>query len=292
MSRKLPILLAFLVAAACGDDSTTPTAPSTPPSTTPSLTRLAIKAPSAFVDSGQVLAVGETVDLDACAVYSDLSEDCAIAATWESQQPGVATVDDGLVAGVAPGIAPIRATYQTVSATAEITVEAASAVDLSIFGPGEFADSRELEVGEEVQLRAEVELSDGSTREPENAEWRSGNTTVATVSSNGLLIGRQAGSFDLRVTAEGLTARITGIRVVSPPESETTTDPDPDPEPDSDHPPIRSFRNCTEMRSAGWTRGVNRNGGTYRDSWDSAERRTYNLNTGRDRDKDGHACET
>ena len=178
-----------------------------------------------------MLAVGETVDLDACAVYSDSSEDCTITATWESRQPGVATVDNGRVTGVAQGTAYIRATYQTVSATAEITVEAASAVALSIFGPREFVDSRELEVAEEVQLRAEVELWDGSTREPENAEWRSGNTTVATVSSNGLLIGRQAGSFDLRVTAEGLTARITGIRVVAPPGSETT---EPDPEPDAD----------------------------------------------------------
>ena len=34
-----------------------------------------------------------------------------------------------------------------------------------------------------------------------------------------------------------------------------------------------------------------RKGGTYRDSWDDAEMRTYNLNTARDRDNDGHACE-
>ena len=34
-----------------------------------------------------------------------------------------------------------------------------------------------------------------------------------------------------------------------------------------------------------------RNGGTYQDSWDDAEGRTYNLNTSSDRDNDGHACE-
>ena len=45
------------------------------------------------------------------------------------------------------------------------------------------------------------------------------------------------------------------------------------------------------MREAGWTRGVYRHGGTYQDAWDDAERRTYNLNTERDRDQDGHACE-
>ena len=45
------------------------------------------------------------------------------------------------------------------------------------------------------------------------------------------------------------------------------------------------------MRNAGWNRGVNRNGGTYRASWDNAERQTYSLNTESDRDRDGHACE-
>ena len=58
-----------------------------------------------------------------------------------------------------------------------------------------------------------------------------------------------------------------------------------------DHPPVQTFRNCTLMREAGWNRGVNQNGGTYRDAWDDAERRTYRLNTARDRDRDGHACE-
>jgi hypothetical protein len=61
--------------------------------------------------------------------------------------------------------------------------------------------------------------------------------------------------------------------------------------PSQDHPPAVKFRNCAALRSAGWTLGVRRNGGTYRDSWDAAERRTYSLNPARDGDKDGHACE-
>ena len=57
------------------------------------------------------------------------------------------------------------------------------------------------------------------------------------------------------------------------------------------HPPVQTYRNCASMRAAGWDEGVNRSGGTYRDAWDDAEIRTYNLNTARDRDNDGHACE-
>ena len=58
-----------------------------------------------------------------------------------------------------------------------------------------------------------------------------------------------------------------------------------------DPPPVRQFSNCAQMRAAGWTRGVRRAGGTYRTSWNAAERRTYSMNTARDGDRDGHACE-
>lgn len=57
------------------------------------------------------------------------------------------------------------------------------------------------------------------------------------------------------------------------------------------HPPVETYRNCAMLRRAGWNRGVQGSGGTYRDAWDAAERQTYALNTGRDRDGDGHACE-
>jgi hypothetical protein len=89
--------------------------------------------------------------------------------------------------------------------------------NLTIQGPTWFADSNELEVDQTAQLRANLELSDGSTREDVDAEWTSSNTTVATVSADGLLTGRQPGGFDLRATAEGLTARVSGIRVVPKP---------------------------------------------------------------------------
>ena len=253
------------------------------------------------------------------------------------------------------------------------TVEAVPIVAerLVITGSADFLDNRELEVGQTVQLRADLEMSDDSVRENVAAEWSSSNTTVATIDSSGLVTARQAGGFDIRATAEGLTARLTGVSAVLPPQPNRSptvavscdpcevevdnevrlranaSDPDNDPlsygwsaprgrfigstseatarwrAPDQegsvqitvrvtdgrggsvaqsvtvrvnpaapDHPPVREFRNCTEMRGAGWNRGVNRNGGTYRSSWNDAERRTYNLNTKSDRDNDGHACET
>ena len=64
-----------------------------------------------------------------------------------------------------------------------------------------------------------------------------------------------------------------------------------EPPPVAEHPPIQTYPNCNAMREAGWTRGVNREGGTYQEAWDEAEKRTYALNTARDGDSDGHACE-
>lgn len=63
------------------------------------------------------------------------------------------------------------------------------------------------------------------------------------------------------------------------------------PPPIAPHPPIQTFPSCNAMRAAGWTRGVNRDGGSYHAAWNGAEKQTYALNAARDRDGDGHACE-
>ena len=58
-----------------------------------------------------------------------------------------------------------------------------------------------------------------------------------------------------------------------------------------EHPPIKKYSSCTEMR-ADWPKGVNKNGGTYYEAWNDAEKRTYEMNSGNlDRDNDSHACE-
>ena len=74
--------------------------------------------------------------------------------------------------------------------------------ELTVHAPQWFADSLELEVGQEVQLSANITMSDGAIQEGVDAEWMSSNTVVATISADGLLTGRQPGGFDLRATAE------------------------------------------------------------------------------------------
>ena len=65
-------------------------------------------------------------------------------------------------------------------------------------------------------------MSDGAIQEGVDAEWMSSNTVVATITSSGLLAGRQPGGFGVSVNTEGLTARLSGLRVVPPPEPDFT----------------------------------------------------------------------
>ena len=59
----------------------------------------------------------------------------------------------------------------------------ATAQELTVHAPQWFADSLELEVGQEVQLSANITMSDGAIREGVDAEWMSSNTVVATITS-------------------------------------------------------------------------------------------------------------
>ena len=111
MHARIAFTVLFMlgITIGCGDDSPAPTSPTTP-QTTRTLESLRITtSDSAFVDGSQVLTVGETVDLTACAVYSDQTEDCGITATWTSLDTAIATVVNGSVTGVAPGDVEIRA---------------------------------------------------------------------------------------------------------------------------------------------------------------------------------------
>jgi hypothetical protein len=161
------------------------------------------------------------------------------------------------------------------------TPEPAVTLDtLSLRGPGWFVDDPVLEVDETVQLNVYAIYSDETEEKvTDDADWRSSNDHVATI-VGGLVTGRHAGGAEVQVSYEELEVR-SAFRV----------EPAPEPEPDPDHPPVQRFRNCTAMRGAGWYDGVRRSGGTYRESWNDAEKRTYGLNTHSDRDNDGHACE-
>ena len=56
-------------------------------------------------------------------------------------------------------------------------------------------------------------------------------------------------------------------------------------------PVVQRFYSCSEMYAEGWTLGVYWIGGTYRSTWNEAERATFGANGHLDHDRDWHACE-
>jgi uncharacterized lipoprotein YddW (UPF0748 family) len=102
------LLLAGLLPAGCGDDPAEP-AP-------------AVVAISLDRTQGAML-VGDTLRVSATALSSTGAAVPGAAIVWASSRADVATVDGGLVRGVAPGTAEITATHGDIRATAAITVQ-------------------------------------------------------------------------------------------------------------------------------------------------------------------------
>ena len=173
---------------------------------------------SLAVDGPNDLEIGETVQYSATITYSDDSTKQATdGVEWVSGNTTVATVDSaGNVTGLRVGGFDLRATAEGV--TGRMTglrvepPEEPTPTSLAVDGPND------LEVGETVQYSATITYSDDSTKQAtDGVEWVSGNTTVATVDSAGNVTGLRVGGFDLRATAEGVTGRMTGLRVEPPP---------------------------------------------------------------------------
>ncbi|MEO1576942.1 MAG: Ig-like domain-containing protein, partial [Pseudomonadota bacterium] len=138
-------------------------------------------------------------------------------ATFVSGATDVATVDSsGVVTGVASGNAIITATCNSLSGDATVTVSGstnATLVDLEIDGTEPFS----VRVGQNVQLDAIAEFSDGSTQNvTETATWTIalGSANAAIVSnidgSRGLVTGNFVGTSIVRAEfeTESVTAEV------------------------------------------------------------------------------------
>ena len=121
--------------------------------------------------------------------------------TWTSSNSSVATVSNtGLVTGVAQGSATITATAEApngiVTATRSITVTPIAVTSVSLD-----TNSASVKVGKTVTLVATVYPTNATNR---NVTWTSSTTTVATVSSSGVVTGVAAGNATITVkTADG-----------------------------------------------------------------------------------------
>ncbi len=136
--------------------------------------------------------------------------------TWASSNSSVASVDgSGLATSVTAGSATITATSEGHSGSAALTV---SAVTLPVATVTVSPASASVTAGQTVQLTATPKDANGNTLTGRTISWTSSNTSVATVSSSGLVSGVVAGSATITATAEGKsgTSAITVTAVTVP----------------------------------------------------------------------------
>ena len=139
--------------------------------------------------------------------------------TWSSSNPRVAAVSPtGVVKGVLPGFATIKATSEDARGTADITV-AAIVASLEVIPP-----AATIEEGQTLGLKAEPRDARGNALTGRPVTWSSSNPRVATVSSTGLVKAVLPGSAvitgaseDARGTADITVTVVVQSVDVSPP---------------------------------------------------------------------------
>jgi len=129
--------------------------------------------------STATLKVGETQQFTATAHYSDSSTaDVTTLATWESTNETVGTISvAGLFTANATGTTTVKATYDSKTGTADVTVYEPEIKTITVTPP-----TKELYVGETQQFTAIAKDQYGSEMSGVVITWTSSNTAVGTVS--------------------------------------------------------------------------------------------------------------
>ncbi|HEX5437767.1 MAG TPA: Ig-like domain-containing protein [Gemmatimonadaceae bacterium] len=119
--------------------------------------------------------------------------------SWSSGTKSVATVSpSGVVTGVAPGSATITATSEGKSGTATIAVKLVPVASVTVT-----PSSTSLQVGKTVQLAAKLEDANGKVLTGRTVTWSSGDNSVATVSTSGLVTAVAPGATVIQAESEG-----------------------------------------------------------------------------------------
>jgi uncharacterized protein YjdB len=168
------------------------------------------------------VAKGLTVDLTATAIRDNSrTDDVTSEATWTSLTPGVASVFKGKVTGLAVGTAEIRASFDGVQQSIQVSVTAASVVSLAITPVDGKAG-----LGATQKFTATARMTDGSTPDVSGlATWTATNDpaptppatapAVLTIGSNGLATAKVIGKAKVNAVFAGVAAPEVGFEVTS-----------------------------------------------------------------------------
>src|SRR6266702_2485642 len=145
------------------------------------------------------VAAGQSVQLTATPKDANGTPLSGRTVTWSSSNTTVASVNaGGFVTSSAAGSATITAASEGKSGTAAITVTSVPVASVTV-SPAPAS----VPAGQTLQLTATPKDVNGNPLTGRTISWSSSNTSVATVSSSGLVSGVVAGSATITATSEG-----------------------------------------------------------------------------------------
>lgn len=157
----------------------------------------------AVTPASVVVRTGQSLQFTATATYSDGStRDVSSSVTWASGDPSVATIaSSGVALGRARGSTSITASSGAISNTATLTVNGPDSLVITPASP-------RLPVGASTQFTATATFFDGTTADISSAvTWSSDDTSVATVSSTGVVTALQPGMVTISATDGTVSAQ-------------------------------------------------------------------------------------
>ncbi len=158
------------------------------------------------------LRVGQTQQLAATLLDKTGATISGGAVTWTSAEPTIATVSStGLVTMLTTGSTAIQATIDGVTGIASLQ-GVASVATVSIVGL-----TRPVAVGETFPLSFRTLDGSGNVLVARTVTWSSSAPTVATVNSDGVVVGLAPGTSVITATSEGRTATVNvTVEVLAP----------------------------------------------------------------------------
>ena len=151
------------------------------------------------------VTVGQTVQLTAVAEGANGQQLTNRTATWSSGAPTVATVSgNGLVSGVAPGVAVVFASVGGVVGSVSVTVRQIPVGTVVVTPP-----TSNVTVGGFVQLSASVRDASGAELPGRLIGWTSSDDAIAVVSSTGRVSALKTGTVTITASSEGQSGTAT-----------------------------------------------------------------------------------
>jgi uncharacterized protein YjdB len=162
------------------------------------------------------LTVGDTRSFAVTVRAGDGSIITGRPVTWSSGSPSVLTVSPtGVVTAVAPGTAQVLAQVDGITGAATVTVQRVPVAAVQVT-----PSAASVATGAFAQLAATPRDAAGNALAGRTVTWSSANEAVATVTSDGRVLGVAPGTATIRATSEGVTGTatvtVTAVVRVSP----------------------------------------------------------------------------